>query len=126
VRTKEPLIETPEKPLQESISIEKAFEEEFWPLYPKRVSKGAARKAYHRIIKSELATVEELKLGVMRYAAKVSGQDPKFTKHPATWLNAECWKDEPDEQPASSALEIGPRTATTGGNGYAALKRRLG
>jgi hypothetical protein len=37
-----------------------AFEEEFWALYPKRVSKEAARKAYERIIKSKLATVASL------------------------------------------------------------------
>src|SRR5262249_10663037 len=69
-------------------NIEEAFEE-WWSLYPKRVSKGAARKVYARIIKSQLATVEELKLGAMRYAHDRTGQDPKFTKHAATWLNQE-------------------------------------
>src|SRR5439155_26110260 len=104
-----------------------AFEEEFWPFYPKRVSKGAARKAYERVIKSGLATVEQLKLGVMRYAHERTGQDPKFTKHAATWLNGECWTDEPAQQSAAaSALEVNAGAATAGGNGFAALKRRLG
>src|SRR5258708_14797086 len=74
VRTKEPPREIPKTPPEGSIS--KSFEEEFWPFYPKRVSKGAARKAYERIIKSNLATVEELKLGAMRYAHDRTGQDP--------------------------------------------------
>jgi hypothetical protein len=26
--------------------------------------------------------------------------DPKFTKHPATWLNQECWADEETVAPA--------------------------
>jgi hypothetical protein len=61
----------------------------------------------------------------MGYAAKVAGQDPKFTKHPATWLNAECWTDEPAEPEASSAaLQTGARTVR-GGNGYARIVRGL-
>ena len=31
----------------------------------------------------------------MRYAAQRDGEDPQFTKHPATWLNGKCWTDEP-------------------------------
>jgi hypothetical protein len=127
VRTKEPRTETPEIPREESIS--KSFDEEWWPLYPKRVSKGAARKAYIRIVKSKLATVEELKLGVMRYAAERAGQDPKFTKHAATWLNQECWTDEQasPQSAGSPGVETCAQTATPGGgNGFAALKRRLG
>jgi hypothetical protein len=124
-RTKEPPRKTPKTPPEGSIS--KSFEKEFWPFYPKRVSKGAARKAYERIIKSNLATVEELKLGAMRYAHDRTGQDDKFTKHAATWLNQECWTDEPVPQSAaSSAPETSPRAATAGGNGFAALKRKLG
>ena len=69
--------------------------EEWWLLYPKRVSKGAAQKAYAKVMKANLATVEELKAGVMRYARERAGLDSQFTKHPATWLNQECWKDEP-------------------------------
>jgi hypothetical protein len=80
-------------------AFEKAFEKEFWPLYPKRVAKGAARKAFIRILVAERATVGELKAGAARYAAERAGKDEEFTKHPATWLNGECWKDEPN-QPA--------------------------
>jgi hypothetical protein len=69
--------------------------DELWCLFPRRVGKGIARKAFEKIINSGLATVNELKLGAMRYAAERGGKDPKFTKHPATWLNGECWKDEP-------------------------------
>ena len=28
------------------------------------------------------------------YASKRSGEDKKFTKLAATWLNAKCWEDE--------------------------------
>jgi hypothetical protein len=30
----------------------------------------------------------------MRYAAERRGEDPRFTKHPATWLRKGCWSDE--------------------------------
>jgi hypothetical protein len=34
------------------------------------------------------------------YAYERRGQDPKYTKYPATWLNKGCYDDEPDPQPA--------------------------
>jgi hypothetical protein len=115
--------------------------EEWWLLYPKRVSKGAARKAYAKVIKSDLATVDELKAGVMRYAHERTDRDSQFTKYPATWLNQECWKDEPSKPVEvignggfKGALALlGEETKqqsaatrmTAGGNGYAAVVRRL-
>jgi hypothetical protein len=54
---------------------------------PEARRQGDARKAFTRIVKSNSSTVEELDLGAMRYAAERTGQNPKFTKHPATWLN---------------------------------------
>lgn len=69
--------------------------EEFWRQYPKRVAEEAALKAYRAVIKTKKVTSAELLAGAMRYAAERSGQDPRFTKHPASWLNAGCWADEP-------------------------------
>jgi hypothetical protein len=37
---------------------------------------------------------EALIAGAQRYAVERREQDPKYTKHPATWLNAGCWQDE--------------------------------
>jgi hypothetical protein len=68
---------------------------EFWQVYPRRVARGAAEKAYHRIIRSREATEAELLAGAMRYAGQRDGEDAQFTKHPATWLNGKCWMDEP-------------------------------
>jgi hypothetical protein len=68
--------------------------ENWWLQYPRKVSKGAARKAYDRARKS--ATADELEVGAMRYAAVRSSEDPTYTKHPSTWLNNKCWLDEPE------------------------------
>jgi hypothetical protein len=69
--------------------------EEFWAVYPLKKAKAEAAKAYGAVIKKKQATPAEVLAGAMRYAAERSGQDSKFTKHPATWLRAGCWADEP-------------------------------
>lgn len=68
--------------------------ERFWRAYPRRVAKGHARKAWAKAIKA--APAETIIEGATRYAAERARDDPKFTKHPATWLNGECWDDEPN------------------------------
>jgi hypothetical protein len=40
------------------------------------------------------ATPQELLAGVIRYAAVMTGKDPRYVKHPTTWLNKGCWTDE--------------------------------
>lgn len=69
--------------------------ETWYRQYPKRVAKAAALKAYRAVVTKKLATPDELLAGAMRYAAERSDQDPRYTKHPATWLNGGCWADEP-------------------------------
>jgi hypothetical protein len=64
--------------------------EDFWGVYPRKVGKGAARKAYRHALTR--ASHAEILAGAKRYAA--SKPDPEFTKHPTTWLNADCWLDE--------------------------------
>jgi hypothetical protein len=111
--TPEPFEENPLKEPSESLSIEsdiekrrpsapkkglpKGWEADFeiwWKQYPRRVAKAAAGKVYQRIIGSGKAGVADLMAGALRYSAERAGQDPQFTKHPATWLNGACWADE--------------------------------
>ena len=68
---------------------------EFYRVYPLHVARGAAERAYRRIIKKGEATEAELVAGAMRYAAAQDGNDPNYIKHPSTWLNGKCWLDEP-------------------------------
>lgn len=81
--------------------------DEFWNAYPRKVSKDAARKAYDRAIKAGRATAADLTAGATRYAAERKGEDSTFTKHPATWLNAGCWADEPAPKRATVARNSG-------------------
>ncbi|MFK4295017.1 hypothetical protein ABH924_000149 [Arthrobacter sp. GAS37] len=68
----------------------------FWSSYPRRVGKVAAQKAFVKALKS--ADVETIMSGVESLRIEVAGKDPKFTPHPATWLNEGRWEDEPSGQ----------------------------
>jgi hypothetical protein len=65
--------------------------DDFWRLYPKKVARTDAMQAFVRALK--LATIDEILQGAMRYAAERREEDPRYTKHPATWLNKGCWSD---------------------------------
>jgi hypothetical protein len=76
------------------VAITTAHFDAFWAVYPRKVGKKEAQRAWAKAIKDG-ATADELLAGVRRYAAERAGQDPTYTKHPATWLNKGCWDDEP-------------------------------
>lgn len=75
---------------------EKTSFEQWWKLYPRKISKGEAQKKYEKIIKDNLATSVELLEGLNKYNnyIKTTLLDVKFVKHPSTWLNQKCWLDE--------------------------------
>lgn len=70
----------------------------FWQTYPRRIAKPAARKAWAAAMKRG-ADPEQIILAANLYATnpRRKESDPKYTAHPATWLNQERYDDEPDE-----------------------------
>ena len=70
---------------------EKDFNE-FWAVYPKRVDKRDAMKAYAKALSRADASV--IFGGAQGYARSRKDEDAQFTKGPAHWLNADCWLDE--------------------------------
>lgn len=68
---------------------EEAFET-FWKAYPRRVGKGHARKAFEKSIRK---TTIEAMLAAIELYVRHKPERIDF-KHPATWLNGECWDDE--------------------------------
>lgn len=64
----------------------------FYDAYPRHVGRGAAEKAWCKAVKGTPAPV--IIAAAERYAEQREGQDPKFTPHPATWLNQGRWADE--------------------------------
>jgi hypothetical protein len=69
--------------------------EEFWTIYPRRAGKVDARKAYERATAKTDPTL--VLAGAQRFAAdpNLPRDDPQFIPHPATWLNAGRWDDDP-------------------------------
>jgi hypothetical protein len=67
----------------------------FYAIYPRRIGKKAAEKAWAKAMKTG-ADPELVIQSAQRYAASRVGQDPKYTPHPATWLNQGRWEDEPE------------------------------
>src|ERR1700730_13673239 len=81
-------------------NTDERLKEEFdrwYPVYPRRSARRAAFKSYKQA-RSRGTTPETLLHGAKRYADQRAGQDPQFTKMPATWLNGDCWLDEPEIQ----------------------------
>lgn len=64
----------------------------FWSVYPRRVAKKAAEKAWVKAVRS--ADANTIIAAAARYADQTKNSDPRFIKHPATWLNGGCWDDD--------------------------------
>lgn len=71
----------------------KDYREQFWSAYPRKVEKKAALDALDRVHRAATIPWKKFIAAVRSYAARST--DPKYTKHPTTWLNRGCWDDEP-------------------------------
>lgn len=71
--------------------------EQFWSVYPRRVAKLDAQRAFVKARK--VASLDVILAGVERYIA----DKPAYADwcHPATWLNRGRWMDEPDRRTVS-------------------------
>jgi hypothetical protein len=77
--------------------------EDWWNAYPRKIDKAKAVKAFQQALKVTTAAI--LLEGAQRYAAGRYGQDPTYTKYPASWLNGKCWQNEPEpRRQASTSL----------------------
>ena len=65
--------------------------DEFWKIYPLKVAKQAAIKAFEKAIAH--TSVEIIIRGAQAYATDPN-RVPAYTAHPATWLNAHRWLDD--------------------------------
>ena len=69
----------------------------FWALYPRKLEKKAARKAYQTALKT--TSPEDLLSGLTNYCEEIkrNGTETRFIKHCTTWLNQGCWEDDHTE-----------------------------
>jgi len=69
--------------------------ERFWTVYPKKLSKGQAEKAWQKLSPDE-QLLERILSAVERAKTRADWRKDagQFIPHPATWLNAKGWEDE--------------------------------
>lgn len=69
----------------------------FWVLYPRKLEKKAARKAYQTALKT--ASPEDLLTGLTAYCEEIirNRTETRFIKHCTTWLNQGCHEDDHTE-----------------------------
>lgn len=106
-----------EKTSAQAAPAQRELFDTFWHVYPRRVDKRAAERAWRAALKR--GAVPEVVIGAAHvYAEAKIGTDPKFIKHPATWLNAEAYDNEPEpvvpwvnrqRSRAESGLELASR-----------------
>ena len=60
----------------------------FWNIYPKKKDKGTAERAWNKLSEQQRQSAVDV------LPAYPFPDDPKFVKHPGTWLNAHSWDDE--------------------------------
>ena len=81
----------------------------FYRIYPRKVGKREAEKAYRAAIKRG-ADPDAILAGAKRYAEKCADDRTieRYIKHPGPWLNAERWLDQPSNAPlkAPSFMDI--------------------
>lgn len=84
--------------------------DEFWKTYPRREAKAAARKAWDKALGR--ASPARIIAAAAAYR-DLPSREQKYTKHPATWLNNDCWLDE--RPPPSNVIALhGQRQLTPG------------
>jgi hypothetical protein len=81
----------------ESSSVSDRFDD-FWAVYPRRVAKQRAIRAWAKAVKGKDAAEVTVIISAAAVYAEHQLQPgrSKFTKHPATWLNDGGWDDEYD------------------------------
>lgn len=75
---------------------ERVFEE-WWGLYPRKVGKGQAKRAFRSALKK--ADLETLTAAIQDQTPRLMAKGAEFCPHAATWLNGERWLDEAAVEP---------------------------
>lgn len=92
-RKSDDFLPRPNSAKNEKSNFDAEFENSWWPVYPHKVGKGQAIKAFRAARK--LASLEALVAGVDAYKRTKPTDRP--WRNPATWLNGQGWLDAPAE-----------------------------
>ena len=87
--------------------------ETLWKMYPRKIGKPKALKAYQKAVKKGV-TFETIKAGLEAYCRHIEANktETAYIKHGSTWFNGECWNDEYNTAPNKPAA---PKIDLNGG-----------
>ena len=98
-------------PSQAPMMVEDFFPK-FWKLYPRKVGKDKAEKAWAKIkVTQELFTLMTEALAKQVLTPEWLKERGQFIPHPSTWLNGKRWEDEIPDVPAN-VHQLAPRRQT--------------
>lgn len=112
------------KKAKADVPLEPEAFDRFWRIYPRKVAPLAAVRAWNKAIRTNVSAKLILDAAEF-YAMERRGQDPTYTKHPATWLNAACWQDEPDPTYRPSAIGAPSEAASVQPKSYQQVMAEL-
>lgn len=109
-KKKKPPVPNGTSPSGEALSPKEALKrfEKFWTAYPRKVGKGAAMKAWGKLVLTEDLDRTILDALSSQIASGLLDlrENMEFCPHPATWLNQRRWEDE-----VGAIESIGPRAS---------------
>ncbi len=102
--------------------------EQFWSMYPRKVSKGAAMRAWNKLSPMDQNDALNALPNHVKYW-ELKQTEKEYICHPATWLNGWRWHDELDFTPkkekqdmswmvTNEGIEKKARELNVLGNGY--------
>jgi len=80
----------------------------FWQIYPRKIDKDRARRAWAKL-KPDRATSKAILESLRRWKLCDQWQEERFIPHPATWLNGRRWEATPPGMGRGSAAEAEER-----------------
>lgn len=89
--------EIEKRPVPSLSKTQQARFDAFWKMYPKKVGKQDAMKAWKRIAPDEELTNTIIKAVETAKEKDSRFREERFIPHPATWLNAGSWENEYDD-----------------------------
>lgn len=79
-------------PTEKREELEQQFQQ-FWNIYPRHENQRRAFTSFRNAL-ARGTPLETILTGAQRYADDPN-RVPQYTKHPATWLDNDCWTDDP-------------------------------
>ena len=95
--------------------------EAFWAVYPLKLDKRTAFKAFTRALKR--VKLDIIMAGASSYASDPNLPEPRFIKHASTWLNGDGWDNPP--LPSSKPVSGQPNKAESRFNDAVRMAKEL-